>query len=160
MKRRQEGVWMIDAGNHVTFVNRKMGEMIGYASEEMINQTIFAFMDDEWRSIAESQIAKLRASGKEQFDFKCRRKDGSELWIIASTCAALVITVVRGGPARTFSRSVFCALPSMETRCTGCITSEALSNAKMVASSSRAISIRTCDSGCTVNRRSWASRDR
>ncbi len=79
-----EGIWVVDAGNNTSFVNRKMAEMLGYTVEEMMVQPTFAFMDEEGQAIAEAKIERRRRGVKEQFDFTFRRKDGRSVWTIVS----------------------------------------------------------------------------
>ncbi|MGK7877794.1 MAG: histidine kinase dimerization/phosphoacceptor domain -containing protein [Xenococcaceae cyanobacterium] len=79
-----EGIWIIDANSKTTFVNRRMAEMLGYTVEEMIDKRLFEFIDDEWRAIAAYNVERRRQGFREQHDFKFRRKDGSDLWVIIS----------------------------------------------------------------------------
>ncbi len=81
----QEGVWMIDAENRTTFVNRKMAAVLGYRVDEMRGRSIFSFMDEEWQAVAQSYIERRRHGIAEQHDFKFRRKDGSGIWTMITT---------------------------------------------------------------------------
>ena len=56
----QEGIWMIDAQSHTSFVNNRMAEMLGYTKEEMLGKHLYAFMDDEGRNISERNIERLK----------------------------------------------------------------------------------------------------
>ena len=79
-----EGVWMFDADSNTTFANSRMAEMLGYTVEEMQGQSVFEFIDDEAREIAESYVQRRRQGIRERHDFKFIRKDGSHLWAIVS----------------------------------------------------------------------------
>ncbi|MCI0487429.1 MAG: response regulator [Blastocatellia bacterium] len=81
----EEGVWITGADNETTFVNRKMAEMLGYSVEEVLGRPIFEFMDEEWRKVAEMNLEERRKGVGGRFDFKYRRKDGTDLWTIRST---------------------------------------------------------------------------
>ena len=76
----EEGIWEIDAATVTTFVNPKMAAMLGYAIEEMLDQPLAGFMDDEGRLILERNIARRRQGIAERHEFKFVRKDGAELW--------------------------------------------------------------------------------
>ncbi|MGL5058813.1 MAG: PAS domain S-box protein, partial [Microcoleus sp.] len=79
-----EGMWSIDASNNTTFVNQKMSDMLGYKIEEMLGESLFAFMDAEGMAIARSNLKRQRLGMGEQYDFKFRRRDGSDLWAMVS----------------------------------------------------------------------------
>jgi PAS domain S-box-containing protein len=80
-----EGIWAIDADNVTTLVNRKMADMLGYTVEEMIGTPLFAFMDDEGRSIAARNVERRRQGITERHDFRFVRKDGTPLWAELNT---------------------------------------------------------------------------
>ncbi|MGB3203913.1 MAG: response regulator [Crinalium sp.] len=80
-----EGIWIIDADNNTSFVNNKMTEMLGYSAAEMQGKLLFTFMDEEGLAIAQNNIARHQQGIQEQHDFKFRRKDGSDLWVMVSS---------------------------------------------------------------------------
>jgi len=80
-----EGIWVIDADGNTTFINDKMTHLLGYSAEEIAGKSFFDFMNDEWKTVAESFLERRRGGIREQLDFKFLRKDGSELWAIVST---------------------------------------------------------------------------
>ena len=84
-RRLSEGVWMFDADSTTTFANSMMAEMLGYTVEEMLGRSLFEFIDDDSREIAESYVQRRRQGIREtpRF-FSFTRKDGSHLWAIVS----------------------------------------------------------------------------
>jgi diguanylate cyclase (GGDEF)-like protein/PAS domain S-box-containing protein len=76
----QEGIWTIDADNHTSFVNPKMAEILGYTVEEMQGRSLYDFMDDEGRHIAEQNVERRKAGIAEQHDFKFTSKQGEAVW--------------------------------------------------------------------------------
>lgn len=80
-----EGIWIIDAESKTVFVNSQMAQMLGYTLEEMQGQSLFSFMDKEGIAIATAYVERRRQGIQEQHDFKFRRQDGSDLWVIVST---------------------------------------------------------------------------
>ncbi|MBV6319709.1 putative bifunctional diguanylate cyclase/phosphodiesterase [Duganella violaceipulchra] len=81
----EEGIWEIDAAARTSFVNPKMAHMLGYGVEEMLDQPLVGFMDDEGRAILERNIARRQQGLAERHEFKFLRKDGSELWATLAT---------------------------------------------------------------------------
>jgi two-component system NtrC family sensor kinase len=79
-----EGVWMFDAYSTTTFANSRMAEMLGYTVEEILGRSLFEFIGDEDREIAESYVQRRRQGIRERHDFQFTRKDGSHLWAIVS----------------------------------------------------------------------------
>ncbi len=77
-----DGVWMIDARNRTTFVNQRMAEMLGYTTEEMVGQSVLAFVHDEERAEAGRRIAAASKGISESRERRFRRKDGSTLWAL------------------------------------------------------------------------------
>ncbi len=75
-----EGVWTYDAEGITTFMNARMGAMLGYAVEEAVGQSIYTFMDVSQRAAAEMRVERRQHGVAERSDFRLRRKDGTELW--------------------------------------------------------------------------------
>jgi PAS domain S-box-containing protein len=75
-----EGVWIVDDEGKTTFVNARMAGMLGYTADEMMNKSLFLFMDEGWKVVADKKLVRRRMGIMEQYEFKFHRKDGSELW--------------------------------------------------------------------------------
>lgn len=80
-----EGVWEVDTFGLTTFVNPRMAAMLGYAIEDMLDQPVARFMDEEGRLLLDRNIARRRQGEVRRYEFKFIRKDGGELW----TCVAI-----------------------------------------------------------------------
>ncbi len=80
-----EGIWIIDAENRTSYVNKTMSDILGYQEHEMIGKYLFDFMGDEWRRSAERYLLRRRRGVKEHHDFHFLRKNGDHLWAIVST---------------------------------------------------------------------------
>ncbi len=75
-----EGIWMIDAEDTTTFVNARMAEMLGYSVDEMLERSLFSFMDEENKAILGNSLERRRKGVREQYELMFIRKDGSPLW--------------------------------------------------------------------------------
>lgn len=80
-----EGVWIIDAENKTSFVNAKMADMLGYSIDEMLGQSLFAFMNVTEVAIAEQHLERCRQGISEQHDFKFQHKNGDDVWTLIAT---------------------------------------------------------------------------
>lgn len=79
-----EGVWLLDATLHNSYVNRQMAEMLGYEPDEMIGRSVFDFYFTE-DAEHKKQVLEHRQQGwRGQIEERLRRKDGSELWVRVS----------------------------------------------------------------------------
>ncbi|KQQ36138.1 diguanylate cyclase [Duganella sp. Leaf126] len=81
----EEGIWEIDANARTSFVNPRMAQMLGYAIEDMLDQPLVAFMDEEGRAILEGNIANRQRGAAERHEFKFLRRDRSALWVTLTT---------------------------------------------------------------------------
>lgn len=81
----QEGIWLIDAQSHTSFVNNRIAEMLGYTREEMMGKHLFDFMDEEGKKISERNIERRKQGIAEDHEFKFVTKDGKVVWTLMST---------------------------------------------------------------------------
>jgi PAS domain S-box-containing protein len=79
-----EGIWVADAEARTTFVNRRMADMMGYTTEEMLGKLVYDFMDDEAKALARHNLERRQQGLKDSYEQKYIRKDGTTLWAIAS----------------------------------------------------------------------------
>ena len=84
-----EGIWNLDSESRTTFVNQKMAEMLGYTIDEMMGQTLYSFMDEEWSKVAKANIQQRRQGIEGKLEYKFQRKDGQDLWVLFSAAPIL-----------------------------------------------------------------------
>jgi PAS domain S-box-containing protein len=80
-----EGIWIVDRDSNTNFVNRQITQMLGYTVEEMIGKSLFDFMDEEGKFLIQANVEHGHQGIQTNYDVKFRRRDGTELWAIAST---------------------------------------------------------------------------
>ncbi len=85
----QEGVLVLGPDACLTYVNQRLAEMLGYTVAEMTGESLFAFMDEEQAALTRLEFARRRDRLDEtrRFDSRLRHKDGSWIWVHASTVA-------------------------------------------------------------------------
>src|ERR1700730_822614 len=76
-----EGVWVIDSNNRTTFLNQRMAEMLGYAPEEMLGKPVLDFMDPDAQAAFAANREEVQ-SRQPEHEFRFRKKNGSELWVL------------------------------------------------------------------------------
>ena len=76
-----EGISIIDAEERITFVNKKIEDMLGYSSEELIGRSMWDFLSNESKAIISQMIEKGCKSANESFEIKLIRKDGHPIWM-------------------------------------------------------------------------------
>ena len=74
-----DGVWMLDADDRTSFVNRAMTEMIGMEPSEMLGRRPTEFVDEPTRERLEAALARRRSGATERYELTFKRSDGSEL---------------------------------------------------------------------------------
>jgi diguanylate cyclase (GGDEF)-like protein/PAS domain S-box-containing protein len=80
VENANEGIWQIDAEGATVFANQKMASMLGCTVEMMMGRSLFDYMDEEGKAIAEHDIERRRRGITEQHDFKFLRQDNTSVW--------------------------------------------------------------------------------
>jgi PAS domain S-box-containing protein len=78
-----EGIWIVDAAEKTSFVNRAMCEMLGYSAEELLGRHPVTYMaPDQKLDVREIASHTNGVRGSQELCFV--RKDGSHLWVLVS----------------------------------------------------------------------------
>jgi diguanylate cyclase (GGDEF)-like protein/PAS domain S-box-containing protein len=80
-----EGIWEIDALGFITFVNPKMASLLGCEIEDLLEQPLVRFMDEEGKARFEAHDVRRQHARGERAELKFIRCDGAELWTSAAT---------------------------------------------------------------------------
>jgi len=79
-----EGIWVVDLDSVTTYVNQRAAEVLGYRPDEVLGRTVFEFMDESLHPEALLIRERRRTGLAEQFDFRLRHRDGSDVWLSVS----------------------------------------------------------------------------
>lgn len=82
-----EGIWELDAEGRITFVNRRMAELLGRPAEEIRGRYKWDFSFEEDRSILQSDFARRSAGIDELADVRFRNRAGEAIWTLMSARA-------------------------------------------------------------------------
>lgn len=85
----QEGIWVINKDNITSFANPSMAEMLGYSIEEMIEKSLFYFMDEKGVSIAECLLEQRKVGIKDERDFEFIHRTGYRIMASVETAPIL-----------------------------------------------------------------------
>ncbi len=80
----EEGIWVLDEADTITFVNQRLGQMLGYDVEEMLGEPMLTFVDDLDRGVMQGALQRRRAGIKDSHDVRLRRRDGGQVWAIVA----------------------------------------------------------------------------
>jgi PAS domain S-box-containing protein len=98
-----EGIWRIDAEGRTTYVNQRMADLLGYTPAEIMGRLHTEFMWEEDRPKGDTDLELRRQGSRAVWDQRYRRKDGSELWTVASCNAIYDANGSFGGALGMFS---------------------------------------------------------
>lgn len=85
VEKTQSGIFLINPFNKLNYVNQRMADMLGYKVKEMINRSIFDFLDEEGKKTLIDHLDKLKEGMGNIYELKFYSKDGSKTWVLTST---------------------------------------------------------------------------
>jgi len=81
----REGIWQIDAAGRTTYANRRMADLLGRTVEELRGASPLDFMDEDERARLVARLELRRQGESRQGESRYRRKDGADVWVLASS---------------------------------------------------------------------------
>jgi PAS domain S-box-containing protein len=79
-----EGIALISSEGTITYVNKKMADMLGYAVEELVDMAIWDISEEE-KSAVITNFEKGRLGNSDSVELKLICKDGSPLWVFVNS---------------------------------------------------------------------------
>ncbi|MFX0022517.1 MAG: PAS domain S-box protein [Candidatus Hermodarchaeota archaeon] len=74
-----EGLWVIDDNANTVLVNPSMAKILGYTIEEMVGESLFAFMDEEAVELTKYHLEKRKRGISEERDAVMIHKNGKKI---------------------------------------------------------------------------------
>ncbi|NVM46240.1 MAG: PAS domain S-box protein [Candidatus Lokiarchaeota archaeon] len=74
-----EGIWVINGDANTTFVNLSMADMFGYKIDEMMGKSLYKFMDEDGKDLAEINFERRKQGIKEDHEFEFIHKSGRKI---------------------------------------------------------------------------------
>lgn len=84
-----EGIWIVNGCHETVFANARMAELLQTTPEELLGKTVFDFVEGDWVREARRRFERRQRGIAEQYEFRFRRADGSELWAIVNASPIL-----------------------------------------------------------------------
>jgi PAS domain S-box-containing protein len=81
----QEGIWVIDENNTITFVNDKMCEILGYSQAEVKGKKHLHFKDEDGVKEALANIERRKQGITETLETSYISKSGQKIWASVAT---------------------------------------------------------------------------
>lgn len=81
----QEGIWVVDAEGRTEYANPQLAHMLGYTVTEMHGLSVFDCIFPEDTAALLAARERRKAHAREVYEFRYKRRDGSELWARVST---------------------------------------------------------------------------
>ena len=121
MDAAEEGIWIADTNDKVTFVNKKLVDILGYSRDEIIGKKIFEFADEKNRAIMEESIVRSRKGERDTYAFSIRSKSGRFIPLYVATThmqdeKGRYIGTVQFCSDRTMQKKIEDALREAKTR--------------------------------------------
>jgi PAS domain S-box-containing protein len=85
VEKIESGLFLINNKNELNYINRQMSDMLGYRTDEMLNQDVFTFIKKScWEVFKKHLKVNDRGIGQ-TYELQFINKDGSPLWVLMST---------------------------------------------------------------------------
>ena len=80
-----EGILLADSDGKIRFANQRMAQMLGYTVDELVGKMgVELVVDDEEIDKAHEMTRKRQEGIKEHYEIRMQRKDGGDVWLLAS----------------------------------------------------------------------------
>jgi PAS domain S-box-containing protein len=79
-----EGIYLVNEEDKITYANNVTTELSGYTLEEIMGRSIWDFISEESKPIVKINLEKRRQDINVSYELKLIRKDGSSLWVFVS----------------------------------------------------------------------------
>lgn len=84
-----EGIWVLGPDTATTFINARLGEMLGYSAEEMVGRQMTDFMFQEDKKDHLQRMENRRQGKSEIYERRLMHKDGETVWALVSATPVL-----------------------------------------------------------------------
>jgi PAS domain S-box-containing protein len=80
-----EGVLLVDSDMRITFVNRRIADLLGYEVSELSGKAVTDIVAEDSRALLARSLSTQRERGASQNELMLERKDGTNVWVLMDT---------------------------------------------------------------------------
>ena len=84
----QEGIWVTDDRGVITYMNQRLGDLLGYGNGTLIGRPVYDFIEADSQPGARRALSRGRSANRSQ-DIRFQRRDGTQLWGLVSSSPIL-----------------------------------------------------------------------
>ncbi len=85
LETANEGIFTIDTHSKITFVNRRVGEILGYAAVDIVGKSLFRFVSEAGAVLSALRAERSERGISEEYEVSFLRSDGTEVWALLKT---------------------------------------------------------------------------
>ncbi len=84
----QEGIWVTDDRGVITYMNQRLGDLLGYGNGTLLGRPVYDFIEADSQPGARRALSRGRSAKRSQ-DIRFQRRDGTQLWGLVSSSPIL-----------------------------------------------------------------------
>jgi PAS domain S-box-containing protein len=84
----QEGIWVTDDRGVITYMNQRLGDLLGYGNGTLLGRPVYDFIEADSQPGARRALSHGRSAKRSQ-DIRFQRRDGTQLWGLVSSSPIL-----------------------------------------------------------------------
>ena len=85
VEKIESGLFLVNSKNEINYVNNQMADMLGYKTDELINQDVFNFIQRKCRDVFKKHLKVNNRGIGQTYEIQFLSKDGKPLWVLMST---------------------------------------------------------------------------
>lgn len=85
VEKIESGLFLINSKNEISYVNSQMADMLGYSTDELLNQDIYNFINKNCRKVFKKHLTNNTSGVGQTYEIQFLSKKGSPLWVLMST---------------------------------------------------------------------------
>lgn len=85
VEKIESGLFLINSKNELSYVNSQMADMLGYDSDELLNQDIYNFINKNCRKVFKKHLTNNTSGVGQTYEIQFLSKKGTPLWVLMST---------------------------------------------------------------------------
>jgi two-component system, NarL family, sensor histidine kinase UhpB len=85
VEKLESGLFLIDSKNKINYVNSQMADMLGYKTDDLLNQNVFNFINKSCINVFKKHLKINDKHIGQTYEIQFLNKKGTPLWVLVST---------------------------------------------------------------------------